>query len=134
MVTRPDNSQDTICLLDDEPSVLKATGRLLMAEDWNVKPFTSPDAFLDYAQVHQPRVAVIDFRMPTMNGLEVQTRLSKVSPLTRVIVLTSDESSSVRSNALRAGASAFFLKPVHEEEFLAAVELAFQERLTRRST
>jgi two-component system response regulator HydG len=134
VATRPDDSQDTICLLDDEPSVLKATGRLLMAEDWNVKPFTNPQAFLDYAQVHQPRVAVIDFRMPTMNGLEVQTRLSKVSPLTRVIVLTGDESSSVRSNALRAGASAFFLKPVHEEEFLAAVELAFQERLNSRST
>src|SRR4051794_23746849 len=105
-----------------------------MAEDWNVKPFTNPQAFLDYAQVHEPRVAVIDFRMPTMNGLQVQTRLSKVSPLTRVIVLTSDESSSVRSNALRAGASAFFLKPVHEEEFLAAVELAYQERLNSRST
>ena len=134
MATKPDNSQETICLLDDEPSVLKATGRLLMAEDWNVKPFTNPQGFLDYAQVHEPRVAVIDFRMPTMNGLQVQTRLSKVSPLTRVIVLTSDESSSVRSNALRAGASAFFLKPVHEEEFLAAVELAYQERLNSRST
>ena len=57
-----------------------------------------------------------------MNGLEVQRRLRSVSPGTRVIVLTSKDDPSVRAKALAAGASAFFLKPAPDEEFLGEIE------------
>ena len=70
---------------------------------------------------------MIDIRMPIMNGLEVQSRLRELSPSTQVIVLTSKDDPSVRSQAMDAGASAFFLKPVRDEEFLAGIELAASE-------
>ena len=92
-----------------------------------MESFTSPHAFLDHAKVHQPHIAIIDIRMPTMNGLEVQVRVSKVSPLTRVIFVTSDDAPNVRRIALRAGASAFLLKPIQQEEFLATVASTFFE-------
>jgi two-component system response regulator HydG len=65
--------------------------------------------------------------MPIMNGLEVQTQLRAVSPSTRVVVLTSKDDPSVRNIAMDAGASAFFLKPVDHDEFLAGVQSAFSE-------
>ncbi|PYL77227.1 MAG: hypothetical protein DMF26_04670 [Verrucomicrobia bacterium] len=69
-------------------------------------------------------VAVIDMIMPEMNGLEVQTRLRRVSPSTRVIVLTAKDDPSVRRIAMDAGASAFFVKGVESGEFLAGVKAA----------
>jgi FixJ family two-component response regulator len=114
----------TICLLEDDPSVVKATSRLLSSEGWRAESFLDPLAFLRYAQAHRPDVAVIDVWMPTMNGLEVQRRLRTVSPATRVIVLTANDDPAVRDKATAAGASAFLIKPADNEEFLSAIESA----------
>ena len=75
-----------ICLLDDDPSALNATSRLLFSRGWQVEPFTDPDLFLRYAQNHRPPVAVIDLWMPRMNGLEVVGRLQELSCSTHAII------------------------------------------------
>lgn len=113
-----------VCLLDDDPSILKSTRRLLDSAGWKVEAFTDPITFLEHAAMHRPGVAVIDIRMPDMNGLEVQTRLRRVSPSTRVIVLTSKDDPSVRTMAMNAGASAFFIKGVENKDFLAGIKAA----------
>jgi FixJ family two-component response regulator len=118
-------SADSVWLLDDDPSVLKATGRLLASAGWPVETFTDPDDFLHHAETYRPRVAVIDMWMPRMHGLEVQRRLSEVSPSTRVIVLSANDDRAVRWKALSAGAAAFFIKPERDDEFLAGVRSAF---------
>jgi FixJ family two-component response regulator len=114
----------TVCLLDDDPAVLKGMSRLLSAANWNVKQFSDPEKFLAYAKTHRPPIAVIEVWMPIMNGLEVQSRLREISPSTRVIVFTGKEDPRVRYAALRAGASAFFSKPFDNQEFLTAVRMA----------
>ena len=113
-----------VYLLDDDPSVLKSTGRLLDSAGWKVEAFTDPIEFLERASTRCPDVAVIDILMPEMNGLEVQRRLQRVSPSTRVIVLTAKDDPSVRRMAMNAGALAFFIKGVESDEFLAGVEAA----------
>ena len=113
-----------VYLLDDDPSILKATRRLLDSVGWKVEAFSDPIAFLEHAAIHCPELAVIDIVMPDMNGLEVQTRLRRVSPSTRVIVLTAKDDPSVRRMAMNAGASAFFIKGVESGEFLAGVKAA----------
>jgi FixJ family two-component response regulator len=115
---------DVICLLDDDPSVLKAVGRLLSSAGWRVKEFSDPEEFLLYAKIHRVPVAVIDVWMPLMNGLEVQSRLRELSPSTRAIIFTGKDDPRVRSTALNAGASAFLMKPFNDEELLTAVRLA----------
>jgi len=115
-----------ICILDDDPSVLKSTGRLLSSAGWPVQPFADPQSFLNYARLHRPRLAVIDMAMPLMHGLEVQKRLGDISPATRVIVLTANDDPAVRSKAMAAGALAFFVKPVEDEKFLSEVESAIK--------
>ena len=113
-----------VYLLDDDPSILKATRRLLDSVGWKVEAFSDPIAFLEHAAIHCPELAVIDIVMPDMNGLEVQTQLRRVSPSTRVIVLTAKDDPAVRRMAMNAGASAFFIKGVESGEFLAGVKAA----------
>ena len=120
----PNLISDVICLLDDDPSVLKAVARLLSSAGWQAQQFSDPDKFLEYAKVHRAPVAVIDVWMPIMSGLEVQSRLQEVSPSTRVIIFTGKDDPLVRSTALNAGASAFLTKPFDDEELLTAVRLA----------
>jgi two-component system, OmpR family, response regulator len=117
----------TVCILDDDPSVVKSTSRLLSSAGWMVDSFTDPMAFLRHAEKCRPKVVVLDILMPAMNGLEVQKRLRTVSPQSRVIILTSKDDPSVRDRASAQGASAFFVKPIGDEEFLAGIESAFSE-------
>ncbi|MDQ3624391.1 MAG: response regulator [Verrucomicrobiota bacterium] len=74
------SAAEIICLLDDEPSVLKALGRLLASEGLQTEEFCDPARFLDHARSHPMRLAVIDIRMPGMTGLEVLAELRAVSP------------------------------------------------------
>jgi len=113
-----------VCLLDDDPSVLKGLGRLFSSADLDAKTFDDPREFLRYAQTHRPAVALIDVCMPQMSGLEVQSQLDKISPSTRVIIFTGKDDPLVRSTALNAGASAFLTKPFDDEELLTAVRFA----------
>jgi two-component system, LuxR family, response regulator FixJ len=113
-----------VCLLDDDPSVLKGLGRLFASADLLAKTFGDPEEFLRYARTHRPVIALIDVHMPQMNGLEVQSQLREVSPSTRVIIFTGKYDPLVRSTALNAGATAFLTKPFDDEELLTAVRLA----------
>jgi two-component system response regulator FixJ len=119
-------SEETLAvyLLDDDVSFLKATRRLLDSAGWKVEAFIDPFAFLERAAIDCPDVAVIDILMPQMNGLEVQRRLQRVSPSTRVIVLTAKDDPSVRRTAMNAGAAAFFIKGGESGGFLAGVKAA----------
>jgi FixJ family two-component response regulator len=120
----PNAAAFVVCLLDDEPSVLRGLSRLFSSVDLQAETFGDPDEFLSYAQKHRPAVALIDVCMPQMNGLEVQSRLHDISPSTRVIIFTGKHDPLVRMTALNAGALAFFTKPFDDEELLTAVRLA----------
>ena len=113
-----------IYVLDDDPSVLKATSRLLASADWEARAFSDPIAFLNDAGTDKPAVAVIDMMMPVMDGLEVQAKLKGISPNTRVIILTSNDDLKAESTAIDAGAFAFFFKPVDPDVFVASIESA----------
>jgi FixJ family two-component response regulator len=111
-------------LLDDDHSVLKGLGRLFSSAGLHLETFSDPKKFLRYARTHRPEVALVDACMPQMSGLEVQSRLRKISPSTRVIIFIGKDDPLVRSTALNAGASAFLIKSFDDEEFLTAIRLA----------
>ena len=113
-----------VCLLDDDPSVLKGLGRLFASADLQAEKFSDPEEFLRHVRTHRPAVALVDVCMPLMSGLEVQSQLREISPSTRVIIFTGKDDPLVRSTALNAGASAFLTKPFDDEELLTAVRLA----------
>jgi two-component system response regulator HydG len=114
----------TVCLLDDEPSVVKALGRLLASEGLATEQFTEPARFLAYARTHPVELAVLDVRMPGMSGLTVQEALRLLHPRAGVIVITAEDDPAHRFAAVSGGAVGFFLKPLNEEAFLDAVRTA----------
>jgi FixJ family two-component response regulator len=114
----------TICIVDDDPSMLKALDRLLLSVGLQARLFTEPFDFLSYVISNFVALAVIDIWMSGMSGLEVQKQLQAVSPATRVIISTANNHDFVRNAAIQAGAVAYFIKPFDDAAFLAAVHLA----------
>ena len=114
----------TICLVDDDPSMLRALDRLLSSVGWQAQLFSEPLDFLSFVICNSVALAVIDVWMSGMNGLEVQRELQAVSPKTRVIISTANDNDSVRNAAAAAGAIAYFVKPFDNDAFLAAVHQA----------
>ena len=110
-----------VCIVDDDPSMLKALGRLLASVGLPARLFREPLGFLKYATLNPVTVALIDIWTPGMSGLELQKELRAVSPETRVIIVTADDEDSVRSVAIQNGATAFFAKPFDDEIFLDAI-------------
>jgi FixJ family two-component response regulator len=114
----------TICLVDDDPSMLKALDRLLSSVGLQALLFHEPLGFLSYASCHPVALAVLDIWMPGVSGLATQQKLQTVSPNTRVIIITANDDYSVRNAAIQGGAIGFFVKPFDDETFLAAVHQA----------
>ena len=114
----------SICLLDDDLSMLKALDRLLTCEGFNVEKFSEPSVFLSTIGQAPCPVAILDVWMPDMNGLEVQEALRKDSPETRIIFISGRDDPSVRQTALEAGAFGFLSKPFDDEALLQLVRKA----------
>lgn len=115
---------EIIFLVDDDPSVLGAVGRLLRSHDYQVQTFTSGKEFLNQSFPDGPACVVLDLQMPDTDGLEVQELLRLRRETLPVIFLSGfgDIPKSVR--AMKAGAVDFLTKPVEERNLLSAVHNA----------
>src|SRR6266576_2410775 len=82
----PKSESISVCVLDDDPSQLETTNRVLSLAGWQTRPFTDPDTFLDYARNNSPDIAILDYGGPRARGLQIRARLRELSPATWTIV------------------------------------------------
>jgi two-component system, NarL family, response regulator DegU len=73
-----------------------------------------------------PDVVFMDVRMPGMNGLEATRVIRDISPDTKVILFTIEESRAAIADAIRAGVSGYLLKDVSASELIQAAKLALE--------
>jgi FixJ family two-component response regulator len=127
MIPSEKPSSEVICLVDDDPMVLRSTGRLLVSDGFAVRPFDKGEDFIAYVASHDVPLVVLDIWMEEMTGLEVLARLCAISPQTHVIVITGREDSAARITAMQIGTVAFLIKPFDDKQFLAAVHDALDQ-------
>jgi two-component system response regulator FixJ len=113
-------------IVDDDESLRRALQRLLRAGGYTALTYGTAAAILEAA----PRLSgciLLDLRMPDMDGLEVQARLSKLGIRLPVIVVTGHGDVPTAVRAMKAGAHDFLEKPIDEEMLLVAVQAAFRD-------
>jgi two-component system, LuxR family, response regulator FixJ len=118
------SSSEIVCLVDDDPLVLRSTGLLLASEGFVVRQFDKGEDFIAYVASHEVPLVVLDIWMEEMTGLEVLARLCAMSPQTHVIVITGREDSAARITATQIGTVAFLIKPFDDKQFLEVVHRA----------
>ena len=116
--------RETVCVVDDDPSVLRSVGRLLDSAGLSVITFSEPSSFLDYVAENSVALAIVDIWMEQMTGIELLAHLDAKSPGTRVIFMSGHEDSATKASVMQTGALAFFSKPFHDDYFLNAVRCA----------
>ena len=122
----------TVFLVDDEPGLLRALTRLLGAEGFTVRAFTSAKAFLESYQPEALGCLVLDVSMPELNGLELQKRLAQRGVLLPIVFLTGRGDIPMSVQAIRGGAIDFLTKPVKDVDLLRAVRAALQRAAEQR--
>ena len=95
--------------------------RLVESEFPGVDILTNLEALLNAAAVSQPDLILLDIKMPGLSGLEAIRRLRKVSPTTKVMVVTLNDEPEYVLEALRAGASGYILKWCAVSELVTAI-------------
>jgi len=119
----PVPQEKVIILADDSISVRKFVGRMLEKAGYRVKLASDGLEALEIAMQSSCDLLVTDLEMPRTNGYELMGHLRQ-QPQTRklpVLVVTSRAGTKHRERAMKEGASAFLVKPVHEEQLLSVV-------------
>jgi FixJ family two-component response regulator len=114
----------TVCVVDDDPSVRRSLARLLRAAGYRAESFASAVEFLANIPCAGPACALIDVRMPEVSGFDLFQQLQRACPGLPVVFITGHGDVAMAERALKAGATDFLVKPVDEGVLLAAVERA----------
>jgi len=115
-----------ISVVDDDESVRNSLQRLLRSMDFTVKTFSSAREFLDQGPLNQYGCAIVDIRMPEIDGFGLQKRLSEFGVKLPVIFITAYEDPGVRARAIQAGAMAFLQKPFNDPDLIKAIHSALK--------
>ena len=121
-----------ILVVDDDPDLLKALRLRLRANNCDVISVSDGYSVMGAAQKEQPDVIILDLGLPAGDGFVVLERLQNSDLLSGipVIVLTARDPQGNEQRALRAGAAAFFQKPVDNEELLNVIRISLTQEGT----
>ena len=124
--------EQTVFVVDDDPSVLRAIARLLRFE-FLVQPYDSPWSFLDAVHPETPGCILLDLALPGVSGLELQERLLASGCMQPVVFLSGHGSVRTSVQAMRAGALDFIEKPWDNDSLIDTVRRALQRDTEARS-
>ena len=120
-------------VVDDDEAVRFSLSFLLETAGFRVETYQSAIAFLDRTGIPSEGCVVTDVRMPEMDGLTLQQRLTERGIGLPVIVMTGHGDIPIAVQALKAGAVDFLEKPFDDELLIGAVRMALERNQRDRS-
>lgn len=118
-----------IAVVDDDQSVRDALENLISSVGFEVRLFTSAEAFLNSDAPSKTDCAVLDVRLPGMTGFELRRKLMADGHDIPSIIITAQAEDKDHLEAVTAGAIAFLKKPFREKVLLAAIDSALKRKV-----
>ncbi len=113
-----------VLVIDDDPAICKTVGLLLEDHGYSPRTFTDPDEALGTAEKESFQVALLDLRMPKMDGVEVVEKLKKIDSRMSCIVMTAYPDLDSATETMRRGTCDYIAKPFKQEELINSIERA----------
>lgn len=115
----------TIVLADDHELVRNGIKALLQSDETLQVIGEASDGLeaLDKIAAQQPDLAIIDVRMPNLNGIDTVAKITQSNSTTRPIVLSMHDSEEYVLQSIEAGSFGYLLKDTSKEEFLRAIHM-----------
>ncbi|MEE9297284.1 MAG: response regulator [Phycisphaerae bacterium] len=113
-----------VLVIDDDEAVCKAVGMMLEDNGFRPKTFTDAQAAIEHAAEESYQIALIDLRMPTMDGMEVIEHLKKIDERMSCIAMTAYPDLSTATESMRRGTCDYITKPFEKEQIIEALDRA----------
>jgi two-component system, OmpR family, response regulator ChvI len=122
----------TIALVDDDKNILASVSLLLEQEGYHIRSYTDGASALTALSATPPDLAILDIKMPRMDGMELLRRLRQSTEIP-VIFLTSKDEEIDELMGLNAGADDYIKKPFSQRLFLERVKAVLRRGEGKKS-
>jgi PAS domain S-box-containing protein/putative nucleotidyltransferase with HDIG domain len=122
-----------VLVVDDDQALSRTLADILQAKGYIPTAVGTGKAALEQLEHGMPPVAVIDLRLPDIDGLEVLQRIKKESPDTECIVLTGYASESSAIEAINLGAYSYIRKPYDVDQLLLTIQRAAERKAAEQA-
>jgi DNA-binding NtrC family response regulator len=120
--------QRSALIVDDEPGHRMLVRAVLEDAGWRVTDAATGEAALAALDRAQPHVALVDMKMPGMDGLTLMRELHARIPVLPVVLLTAFGSVGAAVEAMKQGAFDYLTKPADNDELTAVLEKSYEYR------
>ncbi len=117
-----------VLVIDDDEYILELLGEFLADSGYDVSTADSGEEALEQIKSASPDVALVDYKMPGMDGLETIRRIGEISSDTVTIIMTGFPTLDSSIMAIKFGASDYILKPFKLKEVSLSLQKAVKEQ------
>ena len=117
-----------VLIVDDDEYILETAKDILEEKGFEVHLAKNGASALEKAREIKPVVALLDIKLPDIEGIELLRKLKEMDPGLYVIILTGYASLENAIGALKEGAFDYLQKPIEWEKLLSAIERAFEKK------
>ncbi len=121
-----------VLIVDDELVVRDSLGKWFVTEGYQVETVSSAREALEALTRQDYALALLDIKMPGMDGMELQQRLHEADPTLLIIIMTGYASVETAVQALKRGAYDYITKPFDPDELVHLVSKALEHRQAKR--
>lgn len=121
-----------ILIVDDDPIVRDSLGQWFDSEGYRVDTISSGREALERIDRERWDLALLDIKMPGMDGIQLQGRLREIDPDMPLIIMTGYASVETAVQALKNGAYDYITKPFDPDELVHLVTKALEHRAAKR--
>jgi FixJ family two-component response regulator len=125
--------ESIVFVIDDDRMIREGLQSLIKSVGLCVETFASAQDFLAAKRPDAPACLILDVRMPGLNGLELQRKLSEANVHIPIIFITGHGDIPMSVRAMKEGAQEFLTKPVRGQDLLDAIQKAIaSDRVLRK--
>ena len=118
----------TILVVDDDKSILRTFMRILQKNGYEIDVAETGKEAIEKADTRHYDLALVDIRLPDMDGTDLLAQIKKQLQNTIKIMITGFPSIESGVKALDEGADAYLVKPVKPEELLMLIEEKLKDK------
>jgi len=118
-----------VLLIDDEATLVEYLSKRLLREGFTVNATFSGEEAVKVATNDDFDVAVVDLKMPGIDGVETQQKLKKIQPFLQGIVLTGHGSIDTALESGRQDAFKYLLKPIEYDNLVETIRDAYEKKV-----
>ncbi len=111
-----------ILVVDDDSSIRKTLTAILAEKGYDAEAVETGKEAIKRSKTRFYNLALIDIRLPDMEGVKLLTKMKKTKPKMAKVIITGYPSLQNAVEALNKGADAYIIKPINIDEMLATVE------------